>query len=345
MKYLIFIIFLISVDSCISHEKLRVNEKGTTFTEFPESDTLRFSPIFNGVLGKLRYILKHRDYLILSKINYEKSKWIVIYSLKEKCIIKELINYGRGPDEMLSCSIGKFDDKIWLQDKIKSEIFIIPLDSFMLDGLSNTKKHKVNMWSYSTALVNDSIMLGTNTFINAYKISYSNLENGNNWGKGSYSALSQNIPLGSLIDACSCYINVQPNSGKIALSYRYTDLLEIYDINGNLIHAIHGPNNFDVEFNAVSKNGHDIMAKNRRTIKAFVSSFVTNEHIYLLFSGRKRNEAEWPYGRNIFVYSWDGEPQKSLYIDFPIYSFCVDNSEQIVYSYSMTTGELIKAKL
>lgn len=40
--------------------------------------------------------------------------------------------------------------------------------------------------------------------------------------------------MSSFIDACNSYIEVNPKTKDILLAYRYTDVIEIYDSEGNL---------------------------------------------------------------------------------------------------------------
>lgn len=341
MRNIIFIIVIIS--SCHSSVKLKLNDSETVFTEFPSADSLMFTKLSNLIVGTPKTILKYGDYLIINTLS--KEKWITIYSLKENRVIKEAVNYGKGPNEMISCEIGLIGDQIWFYDITKKEVHIIPVDSLIQNNQVNLEKFKVDRSYYSVKLINDSVMLGTIDWMNPFKFSYINIKNGDVTGIGKYAVLSNDIPLEALMDACCCYIDISPDLKCIALSYRYADVLEIYKKDGTLLHALHGPHVFDIEFNTAASNGHHFMTKTKKTRKAFVNTFVTGKYIYLLFSGHRRNEEEWSTGRYLFIYTWDGKPLKSLYLNYPICSFCVDEKEQVIYSYSMETGELVKAEI
>jgi hypothetical protein len=66
---------------------------------------------------------------------------------------------------------------------------------------------------------------------------------------------------------------------------------------------------------------------------------------YLLFSGCKRNEKNWANGTELHVFSWDGQPLKRYLLAAPLQAFAIDESQQTIYSYSLTSEELIKATL
>ena len=85
------------------------------------------------------------------------------------------------------------------------------------------------------------------------------------------------------------------------------------------------------------------MVKTKDTRKAYVNSYVTEKNIYLLYSGCKKNEANWANGTELYVFSWEGQPQKKYILDQPIYTFAVDEDRGVIYSYSIQKDELVKA--
>lgn len=302
------------------------------------ADSLEFISISDTLLEEPSKMLVHGENLIIQVFGKSKNTHLVVFSLKEGRIINETIKRGDGPDEMLACEMSLINDKLWLYDMSKKRIGNAPVDSFLLTTPDITW-YKLNHSYYRTAVLNDSIMLGTNDFDSKSKINFTNLVTGLIEGRGSYSHLDGNVSLAALIDASSCYVDVNPTTKDILLSYRYTDVIEIYDSKGELKCALQGPECFDVEFNS-KENG---MGKTVDTRKAFVNSYVTDNYIYLLYSGCKRTEKNWANGTEIFIFSWDGKPQKKYMLPQPIYTFAVDESKQIIYSYSMQTEELLKA--
>ena len=198
---------------------------------------------------------------------------------------------------------------------------------------------------YRFSMLNDSTMLGTNDVTSSSKITYVNLDNETVVGKVEYAYLDEGINHGALIDACSCYIDVNPKTKDIVLSYRYTDVVEFYNSAGQLKYALQGPDNMDIVFKPTATD----MGKTKNTKKTFVNTYVTDKNVYLLYSGCNRTDENWVYGSQIFVYSWDGVPQKCYLLDCPIYTIytfvVVDESRHLMYSYSMRTGELIKGNM
>lgn len=339
MRNIYLFLFFFLCTGC-ANDKIKLNDMKLKFDAFPLDDSLNFISMSNSIVDNPSKMLIYKDNLIIQTFCNSKDKHLVIFSLKENKVVNEAIKYGEGPEEMLSCDICLADDKLWLYDMSKMQIGFIPIDSFLL-GDFNVNRYKLGRYYYRTTMLSDSIMLGTNDLNSKSKISYVNIITGNIIGRGTYSYLDDNANMGALIDACSCYIDVNPKTKDILLSYRYTDIIEIYNSEGELKYSLQGPEGFDIEFQ--SKGGG--MGKTQNTRKSFVNSYVTESSIYLLYSGSKRTEKNWAYGTEIFVFSWDGKPQKRYLLEQPIYAFAIDEDKQLIYSFSVQKEELIKAAM
>lgn len=341
MKNIFYVLLSAFCIGCTDVENaIKLNDIQTTFDEFPIVDSLEFIPFSDSLLEEPSNMLISDDMLLIQTFCRAQDTYLSVFSLDENRIISEVVKRGGGPNEMLSCEMGLIDNQLWLYDMSKRRVGIAPIDSFVLSENPDIAWHELSHSYYNTAMLNDSIFLGTNNFESKLKINFVNLFSGEFFERGNYSYLDSSIDLGALIDACTCYADVNPVTKDILLSYRYTDVIEIYDSKGNIKHALQGPANFAPKFHIHSRHG---MGKTPETRKAFVNTYVTGEYIYLLYSGCKRTEKNWPYGNEIFVYSWDGKPQKKYVLPQFVYAFAVDESKGIIYSYSRQTEELVKA--
>lgn len=341
MRQILVIVLVILMASC-DNVNIRLNNEIKSFKSFPAVDSIKFESIANEVLGEPKNMLYVEDQLLINTMANSDEYFLINYSLKEKSIISKAIMYGMGPDEMLSCDMYCANDKIWLYDMGKQRLGRIDIDSLLQGNYTINKYYNIPMYFYNVAMLNDSIMIGTNNLLEPYKLSYFNIKNGKLEGRASYSYLNEKIPLTALLDASSCYVNIHPTRKDILLSYRYTDVIEIYDSIGNLKSSVQGPLGFDAEF-TVGPNGS--MEKIKGTHKAFVNSYVTSDYIYLLYSGCSRSDKNWAYGTQLFVYSWDGKPLKHYLLDSPVYTFAINEKTDEIYSYSIQTGELVKGRL
>ena len=326
--------------ACSNGERIKLNEIQTEFSEFPTTDSLKFTSISDSLLEESSKLLLYGDTLIVQEFNRAHDEFLTFFSIETGQVIKKAIPQGAGPEELLNCDICLLGNELWMYDMGKIQVGKVPMDS-LLNGSLSTSWYKLDRFYYRFAMLNDSTMLGTNDLSAKTKIAYVNLETGQVVGRSDYAYLDEEIGLAALIDACSCYIDVNPRTKDIALSYRYMDVLEIYDAEGHLKSAIQGPACFDVDFQPRGSG----MGKTEDTRKAFVNSYATENAIYLLYSGNKRTEENWAYGSEIFVYSWDGTPLKRYLLDRPVYTFAVDETKKVIYSYSLKSDELVKGQI
>lgn len=337
MKNIAFFFILFCV-GCSPRDDIKLNDIQVEFTDFAETDSLLFASLSEEIIEEPSEMKLWDNFLIINDFNKSGDNFISFYSLEKNEIIETRMNKGMGPGEMLSCSINILGDDLWLYDMSKSNIVCFPLLEISNDRLKPLQ-YQLSKYYYDIAMLNDTIMVGSNDLTINKKISFVNIKNGDIRYSGEYSYVNPNIPMSSFIDACNSYIEVNPKTKDILLAYRYTDVIEIYDSEENLKNSVHGPDCFEIKFQPGSYG----MRKTKETRKAFVNAYVTEKHIYLLYSGCTREEKNWSDGNEIFVYSWSGVPEKRYILNQPVYSFAVDECSGYIYSYSLESSELIKA--
>ena len=337
----LILIFLISLTGC-NKKDIQLNNITECFESFHETDSLSFIPIGDEVMNNPMKMLYFKEHLIIRTNASPGDSFVVDYSLKNNKIISKGIPKGNGPDEMINCDIFSYDNKIWFYDSGKQKLTNIAADSVISGNYKMEQFYDIPSYFYSIALLNDSILIGTNDFTSSSKLSYLNINNGKIETRAPYFYLNEELPLSTLIDASCCYINIHPKSRDILLSYRYTDVIEIYNQYCEIKKSLQGPDCFDAAFSIRSNLS---MGKTKQTLKAFVNSYVTDKYIFLLYSGYGRGDKNWANGVELFIYSWDGEPLKRYILEQPIYAFAINDLSNELYTYSLQTGEILKASL
>ncbi|MGV8096463.1 MAG: BF3164 family lipoprotein [Mangrovibacterium sp.] len=137
------------------------------------------------------------------------------------------------------------------------------------------------------------------------------------------------------IEGFLCNISVNPQDGRICLSYNLTDLIEFYDSDGILKKRVHGPDHFFPVIEQRERGeGVGVRSIEGKTRDAYFSPVVSDSMIYLLYSGRffDLNVTESLYLVNqIFAFDWDGTPSKRFILDIPIFWFTVDEKQKKIY--------------
>jgi hypothetical protein len=115
---------------------------------------------------------------------------------------------------------------------------------------------------------------------------------------------------------------VSNGKDKVAVAYYMTDILEIWNGDGELVKHLHGPENLEY-----SDNGKD----------AFFTPKNAGNQFLVLYNGRNRMEE----GHNssctkLLSFSWDGTPLYVYTLDDPIFTYCVDVKKRKIYGVSTT---------
>ncbi|WP_158228524.1 BF3164 family lipoprotein [Parabacteroides provencensis] len=113
-------------------------------------------------------------------------------------------------------------------------------------------------------------------------------------------------------------------------------MIEQYDLGGNLIKRMHGPDYFFSEIKENSKNEHiHISSIPGQSRDAFFCPVVTNDKIYVLYSGAYFSPKQPSYlMKHLFVFNNEGKPIGRYLLDEPIFSFAVDESTNSLYGIS-----------
>lgn len=318
------------------------------FDEFPETQDLVFSDLAEYKEGIAANILVHDSILIIHNRDKSGKHFFHNYSLAQKKFSDGYLQRGRGPGEAFGIfTTGIADNFLWAHDISLGSVF-----QFELSGLNGTaaiqpcavRDLEDSYFHLAMADSNDYYAVGHE--LSEYKITYGSL---NTTGKkaefGDFCMIDENVPIEVFKDAHASIIVTKPGGEKVVVAYRYTDVIEIFDLKDQTFKSIFGPEKFNVEYEAGQSEYHNYMAKTRKTRKAFVAGAATNEHIYLLFSGFHNNHKYWSYATKLFVYTWDGIPIKSYNLDRGVNVIGVNQDGSTIYSYDPETGYLLSAQL
>ena len=114
---------------------------------------------------------------------------------------------------------------------------------------------------------------------------------------------------------------VSNGKDRVAVTYYMTDIIEVFDEEGNVIRHLQGPENFGYEA------GKD----------AFFSPKNAGDSFFVLYNGRSRSEENHHSScGKLLSFSWDGTPECVYTLDDPIFTYCVDVQNRKVYGVSTT---------
>jgi hypothetical protein len=140
------------------------------------------------------------------------------------------------------------------------------------------------------------------------------------------------------MQAYSGAITVSNNTKRIAISNAGCDMLEIYNLSGDILKTLHGPDIFINDYGNADEYSLAIDLKQCGYFDICSSS----KEIYCSYSGQKlKSITDWiaSLGREMFVFDWDGNPLKRVKVNYPlafmdyseerntIYAICYDGEE------------------
>lgn len=365
MKQKIFLLLLLIIAFSCKNKKnniLIINENSTRFNAFPKEEKVQFNNLIEYKSGNPSEIHVLDSTLVIFNSNKGSDYFLYNFSFKTNTISKGFIAKGKGPFESIGASkMGVLKDKIWLYDRSLFKVIFLNKKKFENNELDlnyqefSLKKNDLkDYFFYGELSFIDSLnFLGIDKWGSSsqFKIEKVNLNSkSKNIGFGSYKTPSNGLNIGTIKNAYRSHIYFNHKKQKAALPYRYTDVLEIFDINSGEYISTQGPENYDVHFTE-EKSTYYYMGKTKETKKTFISGTYTDDFIYLIYSGYiRKNRAEsdrfkWITGKYVFVYDWDGNPVKKINLDRRVNSIGVSSDNKTLYSYDLKTGYLMKTNI
>jgi hypothetical protein len=288
---------------------------------------------FDSIIMK-PWLLQVYDTLLIT-CNLNTDKLLHVFDLKNRKQIAQRISMGQGPTEMLNPFFIPNDSVIMLFDLGKSIIskydirdFVASSDPFPFEQI------KLNEGIMSEMVLVEDGIIGSpyHPEYAFYKFDKSG-NNVNSFGERPVSDITY-----SDIEIVSAYrAGLTSNSiDKVAVCYYWTDLIEIYAKDGKLEKRIHGPEHFYPHFKGFTEGGM-IYSKTipGQSRDAYYSPVSVGENIFVLFNGKDPDEAGYNILANrIFVFGWDGTPQKMYELDRGISNMDVDEKNKKIYGIS-----------
>lgn len=147
----------------------------------------------------------------------------------------------------------------------------------------------------------------------------------------------------------SSVLRVRPDQQAFACVDIHSGLIDICRIEGNRIERIKQHCYYSPRIAASGKSKTDIhIAYTKENPYGFRDVAVTNDHIYVLYSGRTRRTDHYDLSqcRTILVFDWNGNQVKSYELETPASHICYDETEKALYGIGFTPGAtLVKYNL
>jgi hypothetical protein len=248
---------------------------------------------------------------ILFLNNYGTEYFVHRYNLNTKKKMGESVPFGSGPNEMLDArKMQIIDTGVWILDKRQQKMHQYGKQDICFSEIPVPIKNIRFEKFVDQALVLPNGKIIALTVDEADKrFGFFDMQGQLVNANGDYP--DDNVFVPPFVKNQSFLCNIVYGKGnKVCLMYKITDLVEIYDWEGNLLSRNHGPDHFFPHLeqqiiNDVTK----VSVQREQTRDAYFSPVVHEDEIWALYSGKyaQINNADYLIDR-IIVFNWDGEP-------------------------------------
>lgn len=320
--------------SCNNKEKYK-NTNAFTLDDFGAPISLQSENIdFDEPIMLPRRILLVDSILLVENKNTEFLLYKYNILSRKKC--GECIEFGSGPNELLSFKHIQLDDScIYISDNQKRVVF---------EYNKYTLCHSLEPTPEKSITINEAISslqhipngyVGTTMNPFNKRLLFFDSEGKQTDTKGDYPSYRNELSDIEKVEGFQANIIFEPISKRLFLFYTQTDLLEIYDLSGNLVERMHGPDQFfpHIKEKSLGEGYSNISPIYGKAREAYYAPVAVNGEIYVTYSGAFREREKAPI-TTIFVFSSEGTPLRRYELSEPIIAYTVDPITKDIYATS-----------
>lgn len=327
----ISLIFILSFISCQNKEKY----KDTTIFSFNDfgkpillhSETVDFdTPIM--LPGRILLI----DSILL--VENKKTEFLLYkYNIHSRKKTGECIPFGSGPNELLSIKqIQYLDSCIYILDGQKRTVFKYNIHDICYDSTPEPKKSiTINEAMNSFQHIPQGYISTTMNPFNK-RFLFFDSEGNSTKTKGEYPSFEKEMTDVEKVESYIAHMAFDPINQFILLFYTQTDLFEIYNLNGELIKRLHGPEHFFPHVKEIALDGgfSKVAPIHGESREAYYAPIVVGNEVYVSYSGAFREMKKAPL-TIILVFDTEGKPLRRYELSEPIIAFTVDPITKDIY--------------
>ncbi|WP_316824655.1 BF3164 family lipoprotein [Pedobacter miscanthi] len=344
LKNLSFILVIIIFCSCSGNKTSAQNSNSfNKFGQEVDSKPEFYLHLTNNQANKM-YL--YEDLLVIRNTKQTaKNFFFNIYNLKTRKLADSQFKMGGEANEILSpLATGLNNNLLWAYDISASKVAVQPLKQTLANH--KNKEFKINALMYAMQLADTLQAFVNGDYSKSSKVQLINLATGKIVKElGNYGETPKGVNQVTWRNANENFLFLQPKGQALVSAYRFTDKIEIFNLSTGKSKVISGPENYQPEFNEAKLGSNNYRAeRNEKTKFAFVNGCVTNQYIYLLYSGNNHMSENLDYGKAIFVYNWNGKPIEKINLPSYISCFTVKNDKE-AYVFEVKDSSIKKIDL
>jgi hypothetical protein len=300
-------------------------------SDFAETIELKCSVLnLDQTLMRPIEIYKYEDFLFLQNLG---TKYLYeVYDLNTNKRINECINAGQGPGEMIAPKIINIkNNRIWIYDMLKFSVFEFKLEDFVSSQNPEINKTIKLNFNHPKTWMSEKTFIASDSEASDCRFDFYSLDGKFLYSKGKYP------PNSSLSDiAKKRYYDFNYTisaDSKIFAAHFFTDIIEIYDIEGNLMRRRQGPNRHQPKFKEKQVEGgisFRYVRDESYQCYSFMPPVSVKDEIFVLYFGDLHQN--FKRCDRILVFDTDGNPLRIYKLDIPVMFFTVDSEKRVIYA-------------
>ena len=284
------------------------------------------------VLGSPDDIVASSDRLLVADDKAEKP--LLVFDRFSGDLLKSAGAFGSGPGEVsghskLDVKTGKSEG--WVLDIIHQSLTYVHLDTLVATGVLSPRSTR---FGNSGGVVLNSAQMADGSILGwgVHPVEGLAMFDSSGAFEGAFGNAppgADNVSMAIRNHAWRQTLRTSPDAERLVAAYYNADRLDIYD-SGVLTHIVNGPEFFEPVYIADETPGGQMLALQPDNRSGYIDVEVTEEFIYALYSGKKRDETN--RGTYFLVFDWTGRPMGRLNVSGSPSSMAVsaDNSELYV---------------
>ena len=277
---------------------------------------------------------------LLFTVNLQQPFFVTVFRLPDMKKIGDFISFGSGPNEALNVSNLQFQDSlVWVLDKSRQQINKYKINQFLVEKeIAPLEVIKIEE-SFNTLLVTENKLIANSLYHVQSRFSIYDLKGNFIENKGELP--DAGIPMTDLelLESYFCNMALNPINESIFVAYTSTDLIEIYNAEGNLKTGMHGPDQFYSIKKEVSldNNMQRVSSIEGKTRDAYYNPIAFEDEIWTIYNGKyfDRNVENGFLCNRIIVFDWDGNPIRHYTTDTGFYALAVDRKNRAFYGLTL----------
>ena len=339
LRFFVKLSIFILISFLLSCDKYKYNNTSSfSLSDIQETIHLTGEIIDNNEIFRPRFIFI-KDSLLFT-INLQQHSFVTVFHLQDMKKIGDYIDFGSGPNEVLNVSNIQFQDSlVWALDQMSQKINSYQVNQF-LEGKEAIPQEIIRIEEpFDKLIVTRNKLIANSLRHIQSRFSFYDLEGNFIGNNGELPNTGIEMTDLELFQAYFCNMVLHPNDESIFVAYLNTDLIEIYDSNGNIKTRMHGPDQFYSIKKEVSlgDNMKRVTSIEGETRDAYACPVAFEDEIWTIYDGKyfDRNVENSFLCNRIIIFDWEGNPIRQYITDIAFYALAVDRQNRAFYGITL----------